>query len=499
VSDYDVVVIGGGPVGEMMLALLGLRGIRAVAFEKAAEVWDKPRAVHFDGEILRVFQSIGIGDEVLARCEPMLRNRLENEAGEVIFDHETGALGDQGWVDDVMFHQPEIDAMLRSRVERFPSVSLETGMEVTRIDQSETEVTVHVRDADGTSGRSRQVTARYVVGCDGASSFVRKAIGSTLENLGPDNPWLVTDGLLVGESPIEGTMVLFGHYSRPQIWCMTPGGRARMEFKVLPDDNRDEIVTPEAIERMTRGLLTPQNYLLERTSIYTFSSAIADRWRSGRIFVAGDAAHLMPPLFGQGLCSGIRDVCNLAWKLDLALEGADDSLLDTYQTERSAHVRAWITQATGLSEFVQTVDPEVAARRDAFVKANPEATRPTVPPLGHGLHGDAAAPAGARSIQPQVRSGRFDDGLGTGFVVAARAKVLAQLDPSLAALLEASSWFEVRDETSDGVATLLDAYDCNAVILRPDRHILGVADSADDLEALLEVIRPLALSVAESR
>lgn len=481
--DCDVLVVGGGPVGEVLLTLLGSRGISAIGLEKDSQVWPKPRAVHFDGETLRTFQSIGLGDSVAARCTPMLNYRMENEAGEVLLEIPTGALGSHGWHDDYMFNQPEIDRLLRSELLHYPSVQLLAGNTVESIAQDEESVSCVVRDAEGST---RTYTARYVVGCDGASSQVRRAIGATFEVLGPNDPWLVVDGLCGDVPPIDGSMVFFGHHSRPKIWAKMPGGRGRMEFKVLESDDRDELVKPEKLVDLSGGLLTPDNFQIERTAVYMFRSCLADRWRERRVFIAGDAAHLSPPLYGQGLCSGIRDVVNLAWKLQIVLEGGDPGLLDTYESDRSPHARAWITQATTMSGIVQTTDPAVAADRDAHVRKNPAETAPKVPLLGSGLHGSEPEPAGTCAIQPALGDGaRFDDRIGNRFLIVARPRLWAILSPEQQnALTGPRDMVYLLREDEPGFEDLLKSVDAEALVVRPDRYILGAASTPERFHEL---------------
>ena len=171
-------------------------------------------------------------------------------------------------------------------------------------------------------------------------------------------------------------MVMLGHYSRPALWVRLPGDRVRMEFKVMPGDDRDEIVTPAAVERISRGVLPAAHFTADRVAVYTFRSRLAEKWRAGNVFLAGDAAHQAPPLFGQGLCAGMRDVANLIWKLRLVSRGlADESLLDTYESERRPHARYWVEAASTMAGLVQTTDPDVAAGRDAHIRADPTFSR----------------------------------------------------------------------------------------------------------------------------
>ena len=443
------------------------------------------------------FQSIGLADAVEARCTPMLKHRMENEAGEVLIDIPTGALGSHGWHDDYMFNQPEIDRLLRAEIGHHPSVQLLTGHSLESIAQDEESVSCIVRDPEG---QARTYRARYLMGCDGGASQVRHVIGASFEVLGPNDPWLVVDGICGEVPPVEGSMVFFGHHSRPKLWAAMPGNRGRMEFKVLDSDDRDELVKPGKITELSGGLLTPENFQIERTAVYMFRSCLADRWREGRIFIAGDAAHLTPPLYGQGLCSGIRDVVDLAWKLQAVLNGGDLALLDTYEADRSPHVRAWIMQATKMSGIIQTTDPEVAAGRDAHIRSNPADTVANVPLLGGGLHGERPAPAGAYAIQPETDGGpRFDDRVRQRFLIAARpalwTALLPELKTALAGLVDSVC---LLGHEQPGFEELLQSVEADGLVVRPDRYVLGAASTAEQFQDLCvqvaRILQPVSVS-----
>ncbi|GAA4718601.1 bifunctional 3-(3-hydroxy-phenyl)propionate/3-hydroxycinnamic acid hydroxylase [Phytohabitans rumicis] len=486
--NYEVVVIGGGPVGTVALALLGHAGIHAVGIERDVDLWSQARAVHFDGETMRALQGIGIGDQVLARCRPMTNVRMENEAGETLMAQPTGQRGPQAWHDDVMFHQPEVDALLRAEVERLPGVELRLGTTLVGLEQDDRRAHCRVQNADGTS---EVLAARWVIGCDGAWSTVRGLLGIPLESLGTDDPWLVVDGCLRDSPGIPGDMVFLGHYTRPALWVRLTGDRVRMEFKIMPGDDRKEIVTPAAIARISRGVLTPENFTPDRTAVYTFRALVAERWRVGNVFLAGDASHQAPPLFGQGLCAGLRDVVNLAWKLRLVATGrASEDLLDTYESERRPHARYWVERAATMAGLIQTTDPDTAAGRDAHLRANPAAAAPPpAPPLGPGLHtGARDERAGRLSIQPVLADGqRLDDLVGVRFLLATSPQLLDGLAPDTRAAVEADPETVVLTAPKQ-VGQLLASVEAPAVVVRPDRYILGVADTAADLESLLRLL-----------
>ncbi|KLL95281.1 hypothetical protein NJ76_28150 [Rhodococcus sp. IITR03] len=469
------------------LALLGQAGISAIGIEREPSVWPHARAVHFDGEALRILQSLNLAERAMTRCKPMAEFRMENEANEILFDHQTGQLGSQGWHNDVMFHQPDMETLLRSEIEQLPTVSLRAGTTLTRLERGSDAVRCVVTDGEGSE---QTLTARWVIGADGANSTVRRMLDIRTESLGSDDPWIVVDGLLEGEPGISGDMVFLGHHSRPALWGRLPGNRVRMEFKVMPGDDPEEVVTPAAIERLSHGVLPVGKFTPDRVAIYTFRARVAARWRADNVFLAGDAAHQAPPLFGQGLCAGMRDAANLVWKLSLVSRGeAGPELLDTYESERLPHARYWVEQAATMAGILQTTDTETAAQRDAYLRANPHASIPPSPALGPGLHtGDSNDLAGRLSVQPVLPDGtRLDDLVGSRFLVAAPDEFVAALPPELqAALTEDGNTVVLTDSSIS--AELLTAVNRRAAVLRPDRYVLGAADTHDELAKLLELI-----------
>ena len=494
--DYDVVVIGAGPVGATALAFLGHAGIRAVGVERDLTQWTTARAVHFDGETIRTLQGLGLSERASALCRPMTSVLMENEAHEVLFDIPTGRLGAQAWHDDLMFHQPDMEALFRADIASLPSVELRAGTRLTAIEHDQDGVRCHVEDSDGAAS---VITGRWVIACDGATSTVRRLLDIPAERIGSDDPWLVVDGLLHDSPGLTADMVFLGHYSRPALWARMTGNRVRMEFKVMPDDDPDEIVTPPAIERISHGLLPEAHFEPDRVAIYTFRARVAEKWRAGRIFLAGDAAHQAPPLFGQGLCAGMRDVANLTWKLRLVIRGlAGDDLLDTYESERRAHARYWVEQAATMATLVQTTDPHVAAERDAYIREHPEASVPQAPALGPGLHRGPADPqAGRLSVQPLLADGsRLDDLVGPRFLVAAEASLMQAVGDAARSALDADPETVVFTDPGK-VGDLLAATGTAAVVVRPDRYILGTAGSAQELEGLLNLVPTLNLPAAQ--
>ena len=487
VVDVDVVVVGGGPVGVTALALLGKAGLSAVGVEREVKVWPSARAVHFDGEIFRTLQSLGVADRFAEATLPMASFHIENEAREVLISVPTGQLGDQGWHDDLTFHQPDIEVLLDEVVHELPGIELRRGMTVLSVRNVGQGVEVAVRDVDGFESLIR---ARWAIAADGARSQSRKALNIETEKLGEDAQWLVADGILEGDSGLSSDMIFLGHHTRPALWVRLPGKRVRMEFMLMPGDDPEEIATPAGVERISHGVLPADKFTADRLATYTFRGRISQQWRAGNIFLAGDAAHQAPPLFGQGLCAGMRDVANLVWKLAAVKRGAaEDSLLDTYESERLPHARFWVEQATNAAGFMQTTNAEVATQRDAFIRANPAASAPVAPALGPGLHeGATDERAGRLGMQPILADGvRLDDMVGIRFLVATTRDLYAAVPEALRTQLEGNDDVVVLFDPAK-VGQILEASGAQLVVVRPDRYILGLGDTPADLERLVASI-----------
>lgn len=492
-DDADVAVVGGGPVGVLLANLLGLHGLRTVVFEREAGIHPMPRAIHFDGEVMRVFETAGLRAAVETVARPGLKGmHFVNAQGQTLLIRGgTAAEGPHGCATNHYFHQPELEAVLRQGLARFAHVRLLARHEVTAIEVQDDGAELQVQPAEGPARRWR---ARQVVGCDGARSLVRRLIGGGSLDLGLHQPWLVFDVRLSHERPdLPDHTVQHCGPARPKTFCHVTGDRRRWEIMLMPGDDPAEMVRPERIWPLVAPWMGPEDASIERAVIYTFHSVIAQGWRRGPLLLAGDSAHQTPPFLGQGLCAGVRDAANLAWKLAAVLrQGADPALLDTYESERAPHVQAFIELAVRLGGVIQATDPEAARARDAhFLGGAPEVFEFPVPQLGPGLWAGAHAAAGRVFGQPRLADGRrLDEPLGQGWgLVAPRAwrDELAAAASSLKA-----TWIDAADA---GLRPLLQARGLHALLLRPDRYVAAaapMASTADTAQALAAQIAALA-------
>lgn len=488
---HDVAIVGLGPTGATLANLLGAAGLSVLVLEKEGGIFPLPRAIHFDGEVLRILQAAGLREPALAIARAGEQGmHFVNAAGEtMLIRGGTAALGPHGCANNYYFHQPELEAVLRAGLARYPGVQLRLRHEVVGVAQDEDAATLTVRNLD--DGQTAAVHARFVVGCDGARSPVRRHIGSRMVDLGLKQPWLVFDVVLEEDVALPTHTVQHCDPARPMTYCNVVGRRRRWEIMVLPDDDRDAMVQPAALWRMVAPWVRPDQARLERAAIYTFHSVIAEGWRRGRLLLAGDACHQTPPFLGQGMCAGLRDAANLAWKLEAVLKhGAPPALLDSYESERAPHVRALIEMAVRLGNIIQTTDPELAAQRDArFRTDQPEIFE--LPPqlLGAGAFDTApGTPAGRPFPQPRLDDGRLlDELLGRRSAVIGRAGALAAAAPATA-----ERWRRAGAIVIDRPDTLLDrwlqAHEAQAVILRPDRYIVGVARTGTDLDRISQYL-----------
>jgi 3-(3-hydroxy-phenyl)propionate hydroxylase len=482
-TDYtDVIIVGLGPTGATLANLLGALDLSVCVIEAGDAPYTLPRATHFDGEVMRVFQTIGLAEEILpfTHINPGM-TFISSEHDVILEWPRPRMVGPQNWHPSYRFHQPALEDVLRKGLQRFPKVQVYTGCELVSLEQTRDSVIAQVarRDAQGT----KAINGRYLVGCDGARSSVRRMMGCELEDLGSHEQWIVVDLLM--DRNIEGLTdgtVQYCNPARPTTFMRCVGGRRRWEFMVMPGDDIAHLTTTKGIWSLLRPWLTQDDARIERAVPYVFHAAIARPWRVGRVLLAGDAAHQMPPFLGQGLCAGVRDASNLAWKLARVVMGASSSvLLDSYEKERSAHVRDITKHAVEIGAIIQATNDEQVRRRDEQLFKGNRQMKSLAPRLGAGLHRTEPSPAGAIASQPILASGQpLDDVVGSNFAVIGEREILDNVSSDTKELWRCGRVVCLADEAAAYLAEL----DAKAVIVWPDRYILGVANTSDDLDRI---------------
>jgi|SRR5271165_41594 len=487
--ETNVVIVGCGPVGAMLANLLGLQGISTLVLEREAAIYNLPRAVHFDDEVMRLLQTVDLAETMQALVHVSPGMKFVDDTGRLLLDWgRPPERGPQGWYASYRFHQPELERVLREGLARWPSVSLKLRTEVFALEQEADAVVVRYEDLS--TGGLATCRARYVVGCDGARSLVRRLMGAPMEDLGFHERWLVLDAILrrpcsnLGEHSVQ-------HCSRkrPATYVRGTGNRRRWEIAVLPGEDEAAITQPAKVLELLKPWVEPEDVELERMAVYTFHSAIAPRWRSGRLLIAGDSAHLTPPFLGQGMCAGMRDAGNLAWKLGRVLRGQnDEGLLDTYQTERAPHVREYIELAVRLGGLINTKAME-AALPDSVLEGGDAARMTSIKPrLGPGVAAGWNSLAGQIAPQPRLADGtRLDDRVGYRFAALVQPDFAADLPADTLKRLVDREVVVVADDAPEPQAWL-QAADASAILVRPDRYVLGAVPSLQELNALVAAI-----------
>ncbi len=471
--EFDVVVVGLGPTGATLAGLLADFGLSVLILEREADIYDLPRAVHFDDEIMRVLQWIGVADEMSENVVINRGMRFIDSDGRLLVDWpRPQEVSSNGWHPSYRFHQPDLERILRAALSRRENVTIRLQQTVVSLEQDQNGVSV--RFCGTTGGPQEQVRAQYVVGCDGARSTVRAGMGADMIKLGFEQRWLVVDLQLFRDMPELGDHTLqFCDKIRPATYCRNVGFRRRWEFALLDDEDDETARAPEFVWKLISRWITPKDAQLERSAIYTFKSEVAGTWVNGRLCLAGDAAHLTPPFLGQGLCAGIRDVANLAWKLaDCCHRGHNESLLATYESERKPNVTAYIETAVRLGELINRVRSRGEAALGEQTDQGAIRMSSVQAGLGPGLGPDQDPFRGQLVQQIRFSDGRRLDDVAAGRSIFLVRKQEAEL-PGLPDVLMLCA----QEETA--VTELLNDLQADAVFVRPDMRILAARSGPD--------------------
>lgn len=550
--DYEVVVVGLGPTGLTLANLLGRRGISVLVLEREPEYYGLARAVYTDDECLRIFQSAGVADELAAQMN------LDSTVQWVRGDGKVLAQFNQidrpmGWPVANFLYQPYLENGLERALERYPHVEVRRGRAVVDFDQDSDGVSIEHAGSRGTGyGRgeastdprtAERIRARFLVGCDGGRSIVRTRLGIDMSGTSFPERWLVVD--LKARDGVDAFRHLpyFDFVCDPDlpiVSCPQPGGHHRFEFMLRAEQTAEEMEDPDTVRRHIARYVDPDEVEVLRKLVYTFNAVVADRWRDGRVLIAGDAAHMTPQFIGQGMNSGVRDADNLSWKLTAILRhGADPAILDSYETERRPHAKAMIDLSVLNKNIVSLDNRMLAAARDIGLS-----TAVRVPVLGDWIRQAKMKPApkfrrgaylglprrlcgveGRLIPQPEVRTYdgrhvRLDDRLGLGFAVlgygidprralsADDLALLRRLDTCFVTIFPLGG--RPQGRPGDGRDDVVDLEDHTGaltrwfrrarirpgdlVVLRPDHYVFGTATSGatDALSAALrEQLRPL--------
>ena len=469
--DFDIVIVGLGPTGGTLANLLAMNNVSVLILEKEENIYNLPRAVHFDDEIMRVFQTIGITKSLSKKLIINKGTKFIDDNGELLLDWpRPKKITENGWYPSYRFHQPDLERSLRHNLKKYKNVTIVQNAEVYKTINKKNYVEVNYKNTK--TNKIYSLKSKYLIGCDGANSFLRNEINSEMEHLGFEQRWAVIDVILKRKKlNLPDRTIQYCSQSRPATYCRNVGRRRRWEIALKDDERADTFFEEKTLWKFLSRWIVPDEAKIERKTIYTFQSAIAKQWRKGRIFLVGDAAHLTPPFMGQGMCAGIRDASNLAWKITMCCnKGHNEKLLDTYQSERSSNVRDYIKTAIKMGELLNSiggsdVSDTVFIQPDGSIKMN------TIKPkLGKGL-GISEDPNRGK-IFPSLKN---EFGKDIDFLYSSEPILITNRK------IDKNNFdIKIFDNIDiPKVETILKKFKSDALIIRPDRFIFASTNEKD--------------------
>jgi 3-(3-hydroxy-phenyl)propionate hydroxylase len=525
-DEFDVVVAGYGPTGMAASSLLAQKGHRVCVFERWPTLYGQPRMATIDGETARIIQAAGDINAALANSVARPRYLIANQFGQILIDHDWNKDHVCGFPYRISLHQPDIEDAMDAAA-RLAGAEINQGWEVVSVSQQADFVSVTALErrvsASGEVhlGEQRTVRARYLIASDGARSIVREGLGIERESWPFRGAWLTFDA--TRKRALPNFFGISPNGSVAAIFC-APEGRAhsiiplgtdhvRFNFEVEPDTASDGVLHLEVALPFLKSVygITEDDVAVYRQAVYNFEGKLANTWRVGRIFLAGDAAHVMTPFQGQGGCSGLRDAINLTWKMDLVLKGvAPDSLMDTYESERKPDVRAYVEGSDRLGAMIFTKDPTAAAERDQRLINAPTAKESEQRSIKSGIlycaDGDPPRlPAGHLGPQGIVRSshgdGRFDEIAGRGFQLigwkvdpasllsADQREFLHSIGAVVCGVTDTAADEEFLLDVGGGYKRFCREFDISGMIQRPDFVIFGTTKDPKEFSSLVDELR----------
>lgn len=461
----DVMILGGGPVGCFLATVLNDMGVSNVVVDRDVVPYQLPRAIVMDDEILRACHDHGLGDWLQKNTENLERADFLGPTGEVVIGSDIPPLGLQGVPPVVVHYQPELDTMLRAEAEKRGSV--------VKWGRTATAVVDHGDHVVTTLDNAEMVQSRWYVACDGASSWTRKTLGLTLEDLRFDQEWLVVDIELNEGAEVDLPLGVRQYCNTDRPFTYVKGVRRfrRWEFQVQEHEDAAALNTEAGLWNLLSSMVLPHQARIVRSAVYRFHAVVAPHMQKGNIFLAGDSAHQTPPFAGQGLNSGMRDALNIAWKMAFVKRGLmGERVLDTYTEERAPHVRSTIAHAVDMGRLIDQLAGRVSHGVD--VESGYGGTRPA-PHLESGVVCGEDPRVGHQFwYHPEVSKAVSTNG--ASFAVVSTAPL--ELPNALQQL------HAINVVASEAVG------DAHAIVVRPDRYVAGVAMNHSELTGIAEAI-----------
>ena len=487
-EQFDIAICGYGPVGSTFAGLMGRLGHKVLVIEKSIGPSPTARAINTDGEQLRTFDRLGIAEKVVENSSEVHRVHFgDANLNPIQTIEQPVGVSVMGWPNQVLFYQPELEGFIRTSVESESNIVIEEGTELLSFDDTPEGVTLNCKNSDG----DLSFFSKYLIGCDGASSFVRKELDIELEDFEYNQEWLVCDAHLTKKINIpEKEAMQVCDPKRPGTYVPGRRGHLRFEFKKMPGEDSKELEKEENVWKLLKPWINENNAQLERAQVYSFHACIAETWRKGNVLIAGDAAHQMPPFMGAGMGTGIRDITNISWKLDLLLKNkVNERILDTYQKERHSHAKWTIAQTVTIG---QVIEGFCAAAEGKEYEPKGPSYDVNFPHIPAGIYSDPAdmitgVPIPQPILSKNGKKEMLDRIINGNFAVLTQESNLDLTDKaqSIIDLLGIKLvTIEPKEDTEERLKTIFEKYE--AVLIRPDKYTYGGVENISSLSNMIE-------------
>ena len=480
---FDICIIGYGPVGATLSGLLSSLGLSVLVIEKNNGVSPTARAINTDSEQLRTFNFLNIAPKIIANSRKIKKVHFTDSEFNPYSTIDIPKEDNLGWPPALLFYQPELETIIRDSNLKYKNLKILENTKAVNIEDTNP-IRVDIRN----DRKDSRIYCKYLIGCDGANSFVRRYIDSKLIDFGFDQDWIVIDAHTTKQIDIskdEAKQICDPN----RLQTYVPGRRnhKRFEFKLLKGETKKDF-TKKKVWELLSPWINRNNSKIERAVVYKFHACIAEKWRDKNIFIAGDAAHQMPPFLGAGMGTGIRDVFNLAWKVYLVIKGkAGENLLETYQLEREPHANWTVQQAKLIGEMMEQFS--YREKGEKYVPSN-TGYGEVFPHLANGYYGDPtdgliATPFCRFNLDSSEKDS--DEYFGWNFGLISKKKLPKEINLILKKMN--IKFLSVNDNKLKNYFK-----DANYLLIRPDKYLFSRSKTNSELkEALSELEKQFSL------
>lgn len=495
----DIIIVGYGPVSGVLALCLARQGLKVSIFERWTQRYHLPRAICIDHEMLRMLFCLGLQDQLSKIIEPSGLYRWVNADWKELITIDWEQESISGGSETNSVHQPTFEKILEIELKKYSNVEIYLGYEVLEINSEEHSASILTQHIE--SKEMKYHSAQYVIGADGANSTVRKFITTDIQDKGFDADWLVIDFLpkKVDSSETLKDAIQYCNPARPT--TIAPAGiyqgqyLRRWEFMRLPHETIKELENEDKVWQLLSDWVTPEDGELVRFKVYKFRSLIAQSWYRNRVLIAGDAAHVMPPFMGQGMCAGLRDAWNLSWKISNVIKGIYSAeILETYVQERRPHVNDVIEASMYLGKIICISDLQEAKKRDEMFFSKQFSPLPAFPSLVQGfLAKNQNNPlVGMLSPHTQILENqelkRLDDVIQQQFCLVTKQPLPDGINLQIHTdipLIHLNFASDKLQDASQRLIHFMDQHNIEAMIIRPDFYIYDVVEEIKDVEKML--------------